>query len=298
MHKTVVVHMTDVKDMVYRKLREGRSSGSRSVDHYLSRAGLDIHSRDQRHGLNAVHDFKYTEDGQTKRPSTADALHWMDYGYVAPEMLTSADPVPVGFETRPSWNEDEGDIDFGRMAAGYDDFFLGRTEQQSKPGIQLRFDCWFSCGVPNQVIAEYGRWLMRLIAGIESMGFDLTIDAYSVTNSTFRNDRDTRAVAIRVKNQNEGNDMSSYSCLFSPVGTRLIVFTAMGTAARQENTDVTGYFGTALSGRDWGLEYDRDEGIVTVTAAQMAVWNQGSAFPAKELTQKAVEAGLIPDQEI
>ena len=291
---TVVVHFADVKDMLLRKIRDNKTTGQPGLDRYLSPAVRDPLTPN---GLGGVHDFAYEHDGQKIRPTTQDAIKWMEYGFVSDAMMNSAQPVPMGFQTRPAWSEDEGDIDVGRLAAGYDDFYLGQTQQQSKPGLHVQFDCWFSAGVPNPVIAEYGRCLMDLISGMESMGFDMTIDAYSVTNETFEGDSGGRAIAIRVKNQKETNDMMSYSCLFSPIGTRLVVFTAMGTGAKKVGKQVGSWFGMARGG-DWSLKYDPDTGVVRITGAQMAVWSEkGSSFPRKEIIQAAVDAGLIPPQD-
>jgi hypothetical protein len=291
----VLVQLHEVYDRVRQYVRgdfkwSSQSPAARTLDTVKNRLDKPIGSF-----------YAYVdEQGEEHRtgPYGDVAMGWIDNGFVSKAMLNQASRIPAALQRRPRWNEEDGDIDVGRLAAGWDDFYLGTSDVIAKPGIKIRFEYAFAAGVNNTTISEYGAWIMKLIAGMESMGFDMAIDAWILLDDLMRDEYGVRTnVLLRVKNPGEATDLLRFSALFSPIGYRIIGFCAKALAADQIGKKVQNYFGMTLAGRNWGLEYDKDQGIVTITAAQRGGYQYGSRFPAEELTQKAVEAGLIPPQD-
>lgn len=258
------------------------------------------------------------EQGEHKTATGFDIMNWVDHGFYSSAFRNLAARNPVGLQHRATWNEEEGDIEISRLYGGWDDYMLGPVRQPGKPGIRIQFEYAFACGVPNETIAGYGVWLMKLITGMEQQGFDLAVDAWICLDGLFRGDeggyqkrRRGRGwqylgeypripqirsnVLIRVKSVGEASDATEWSVLFSPAGYRVCGFAAKGVAGDKIGKQTTSGLGTTIGGKDWALTYDKEKGLVTVFCNQQAGYGYGKAFPAETLTKQAVEAGLIPD---
>lgn len=241
---------------------------------------------------------EYEDDATGKKTSaTGDqAVEWTRNGYHSRLFRNIADRIPVGVQHRPAWNEEDGDIEISRLYGGYDDFYLGINERISKPGIRIQFGLSFSCGVSNKVIAQYGAWIFGLIAGMESQGFDMTIDAAMSVTELFQGERNVKShVLLRVKKAGEISNPADWSVLFSPVGFRVIGFTAFHVAGDKIGKVCRGNLGYPATGNRWDLQYDKDTSTVTIFCNSSAY--SRDVFPADVLTAKAVEAGLLPSPE-
>lgn len=258
------------------------------------------------------------EQGRHKTATGLDIMNWVDSGFYSSAFRNLAAHRPVGLQHRASWNSEEGDIEVSRLYGGWDDYMLGPVRQPGKPGIKIQFEYAFAAGVPNETIAQYGVWIMKLITGMEQQGFDLAIDAWICLDDLFVGDesgyqRRRRGrgwqylfnyprlpgirsnVLIRVKNVGEASDPTEWSVLFSPAGYRVCGFTAKGVAADKLGKKTTSGLGMTIGGKDWDLKYDKEKSIVTIFANQQAGYGYGRAFPEDVLTKKAIEAGLLPD---
>ena len=261
------------------------------------------------------------EHGDHKTATGFDIMNWVDYGFYSSAFENLAARSPVGLQHRATWNEEEGDVEISRLYGGWDDYMLGAVRQPGKPGIRIQFEYAFACGVPNETIAGYGTWLMKLITGMEQQGFDLTIDAWICLDDLFRGDeggyqkrRRGRGwqylynypilpgirsnVLVRVKNIGEASDPTEWSVLFSPAGYRVCGFAAKGVAGDKINKQTTRGLGMTIGGKDWDLKYDEEKSTVTVFCNQQAGYGYGHAFPEETLTKKAIEAKLLPDPEL
>lgn len=252
-----------------------------------------------RAGANAIEQFygEYVDDetGYSTVATGEQSLDWTRNGYRSKLFRNIAEQIPVGVQHRPAWNEDEGDIEISRLYGGFDDFYLGLADRVSKPGIRIQFAYTFNCGVSNKVIAQYGAWIFGLIAGMESQGFDMTIDAAITMTDLYTGDgRGTQStVLVRVKRPGQISNPGEWSVLFSPIGFRVLGFTAVCVAGDKIEKQATSYLGFP-QGFAWDLKYDKDTSTVSILCNSNA---QGSDdFPAEPLTQKAIEAGLLPDE--
>jgi hypothetical protein len=258
------------------------------------------------------------EQGNHKTATGFDIMSWVDRGFYSSAFRNLAARTPVGLQHRATWNEEEGDIDISRLYGGWDDYMLGPVRQPGKPGIRVQFEYAFAAGVPNETIAAYGVWIMKLITGMEQQGFDIAIDAWICLDDLFRGDeggyqkrRRGRGwqylyesprlptirsnVLVRVKNVGEASDPTEWSVMFSPAGYRVCGFTAKGVAGDKIGKTTTGGLGMTIGGKDWSLHYDKEKALVTIFCNQRAGYGYGHAFPAETLTKQAIEAGLLPD---
>jgi hypothetical protein len=57
---------------------------------------------------------------------------------------------------------------------------------------------------------------------------------------------------------------------------------------------IQSYFGETVSGKSWGVDYDREDQTVMLTVNQRA--GGKDAFPIDRLNEQAAKAGLIPER--
>lgn len=229
--------------------------------------------------------------------SGADISYWFVNGFRSEEFENLAERVPAALQSRPSWSDEEGDIDLGRMAGGWDDFYLGIQERPTKPGVRMQIEMSFASGVQQKTIEQYGAWVNSLLGSMEAYGIDMVIDIWVPVRNVFMDDRgiDQTNFLLRVKNANEVSDFTEWSILFSPAGFRQVMFTAMCVAGDKIGKRVNGSYGNVIGGRTWDLKYDPEESVVRITANPLAGGHE--AIPFEALTKKAIEAKLIPDPE-
>lgn len=243
-----------------------------------------------------------TPEGRTKRKmvkeylsSGADISYWLKNGFRSEEFENLAEKVPAALQNRPHWSDEEGDVDLGRMAGGWDDFYLGMKERPAKPGVHVQIEMAFACGCSQNMIEQYGAWVNSLLGSMEAYGIDMVIDLWMPLDSLFVGSYERVNTLVRVKNANEVSDFTDWSILFSPAGFRQVGFAALCVAGDKVGRRVTGNYGMTIGGKTWGLNYDRENSVVTITCNQRAY--AGEAIPFEALTKLAVEAGLIPDPE-
>lgn len=231
----------------------------------------------------------------------AQTLHWTRHGYHAPQFAHSADMVPRSVRRRNSWNPDDGDIDIARLVAGRDDYYLGSTKREARPSLHVQMEYAFAWTVASSTIEAYGAWVAGFLASLEASGYDLVVDVWMPLNAVFagqdREDEDythRTNILMRVKRQNEVSDFTEWSALFSPTGYRHLGFTAIGVAGDKVRKRVQGYLGQTVTGKSWGVDYDREDQTVMITVNQRAGGND--AFPIDRLNKQATKAGLIPER--
>jgi hypothetical protein len=221
---------------------------------------------------------------------------WLDNGFRSEEFENLAERVPAALQHRPTWNDEDGDVEVGRMIGGWDDFYMGPVEVPSKPGVRVQIEMAFACGVEQKTIEQYGAWVNSLLGSMEAYGIDMVIDLWIPLDDLFVGDSGVRTnVLIRVKESNEVSDFTDWSVLFSPAGYRQIGFAAKCVAGDKIGKRVTGSYGMTIGGKTWNLIYEPDDALVQITVNQRAAG--GEAIPFEKLTQLAVDSGLIPDPE-
>ena len=229
--------------------------------------------------LNAPIDSFYgaylDEHGEQKIANGVMACDWVANGFHSSSFENIAERVPTGMQRRAAWNEEDGDIEISRLYGGYDDFYLGMDERIAKPGVRIQFGFAFNCGVSNAIIAQYGAWIMALIAGMEANGFDMTVDAMMSVTELFQGERNVKShVLLRVKREGEVSDPAEWSVLFSPIGFRVLGFTAYNCAGDKLNKQCQynlGYPATVITGssnmtkRQAQLRFSVTQALATAT---------------------------------
>lgn len=258
--------------------------------------------------LKRYHDNPYiehTEGGGGQEGweggTPAQTLGWARHGFHAPQFAHSADMVPRSIKRRNSWNRDDGDIDIARLVAGRDDFYLGSVKREARHGLHVQLEYAFAWTVNSATIEAYGAWVAGFLASLESSGYDLVVDVWMPLNAVFtgqsREDGEAQHrtnILIRVKRQNEVSDFTEWSALFAPTGYRHLGFTAIAVAGDKVDRRINAFFGQTVTGKSWGVDYDRDDQTVMITVNQRA--GGKDRFPIDKLNRQAAKAGLIPER--
>lgn len=274
--RTFVLNWSDLKYPVLDGLVDRKLMGQPVIDGMLSR----------------MHDNPFYDGWEGC--SGADLIDQLLNGFKAPEFQTTAARIPGAIERRTNWNEEDGEIDIGRLVAGQDNFFLGMAERRTKAAIRVQFEYVFSATVDKEVIAAYGAWLAGLMGAMERNGFSLTVDAWIIANHmTTRDTRNDRTnLLIRVKRENEVSNFTEWSALLGPAGFRILGHAAQAIMCKRLGKTAPSSGMATLGDRNWNLEYDNQHhNIVRVSVNQRAYGRD--AFPAARLTKLAVDAGLI-----
>ena len=104
--------------------------------------GNDVDEHGDNHGDCAYCRGRGTTSWEGARP--ADTLEWIEDGFRAREFTHAAEYVPKHDKRRAFWNEDEGEVDLGRLYGGFDDFFMDSQIRPSRPGMRLQIEYSFS----------------------------------------------------------------------------------------------------------------------------------------------------------
>lgn len=277
--QNVVIEWADVKKKYMECVQDGKRWSTQPMGRQLARYYADPYKQ-EREGW----------EGGTP----ADTLRNLREGFHAPEFLHSAEMVPTALRRRHVWNDEDGDVDPGRLLAGRDDFFLGSQKRLSKPGLNVQIEFAFAWTVRAKVIQEYGAWVAGFLGSLESSGYDVTVDMWLPLDNMLRDDDPgTRTnVLMRVKRPNEVSFFTDWSALFGPTGFRHLGFTAICVAGDKLGKRVQSQLGDTIGGKTWGVDYDREDGTVMITVNQRAGGSDG--FPGERLNQQAIKVGLLP----
>jgi hypothetical protein len=306
--RNVVLRWSEVKDQVKAVVERGEPwgsqfSGGRLRELYSNPMKREVWSKRKKYVTGPDGRPVYTENGSRRwvweyeeLGSGADINEWFANGFRSEEFENLAERVPVALQSRPSWSDEDGDVDVGRMAGGWDDFYMGLAERPTKPGVRVQIEMAFAAGVNQKTVEQYGAWVNSLLGSMEAYGIDMVIDLWIPLDNLFWGDRGVRTnVLVRVKEANEVSDFTNWSILFSPAGYRQVGFAAKCVAGDKIGRQVASSYGTTIGGKTWGLEYDKENSVVRITCNQRAY--AGEAIPFEKLTKLAIEAGLIPDPE-
>jgi hypothetical protein len=227
--------------------------------------------------------------------SGAQTLDWLRNGFFAEELQAAADAVPVTTSVRSGWSEEDGDVDAGRLYGGYDDFYYEVSPSDAKPGLRIEIDMFFAALCEASTLKQYGAWVAGLIGALESNGYDVEVDLilpvralYNGAPATARQD-----VAITVKRAGELSDFTEWSACLSPVGTRVLMFTAFGVASQKIGKKQTTHMSMSLptDERGWDVNFDREANVLRITANQRQ--SGQLAFPTERMNEQLAACGLI-----
>jgi hypothetical protein len=280
----VVLDWSTVKHQYLDAVREGNPWNSQPA---MSRYTTGWHANP--YELQGSRDKRFFHD------TPAKMLEYLDSGFHAPEFASAIEYVPIAERRVSSWNDEEGEPDAGRLIGGFDDFYLGMSDKPKRPGLRVQIEYCFAASVKPKVIEAYGAWVAGFLGALEATGFDLEVDMWVPLDHLYPRAPRTN-ILVRVKRQNEVSDFSEWSALFSPGGFRHLGFTAICVACDKKHKQATYSLGNTISGKTWGLEYDRDDQTVRITVNQQA-WGGKEVVPVQKLNKEAVNIGLLPDPD-
>lgn len=227
----------------------------------------------------------------------ADTLEWINHGFRAKEFTHSAAYVPKSDKRRAFWNEEEGEVDIGRLYSGFDDFYMDSQIRPSRPGMRIQIEYSFAWSTAAATIAQYGAWVAGFIRSLEITGYDLVVDMWVHLDHLYHGDdyNQRTSLLIRVKRENEVSNFTEWSALFSPSGYRHLGFVAKCIGGDKINKQAVSSLGTCVMGSGWDVQYDQERSTCMIRCNQVSGSN---ANPKDQLTKAAIKAGVLPDTTI
>jgi hypothetical protein len=281
--RMIVVDWSEVKHKYINVVRHGEKWTTTHVGYRMMEWHNHIYDDDDEYGKGWY--------GSTPK----EMLEYLDNGYHAPEFAHAAEYVEIAERRVSAWNDEEGEADPGRLIGGFDDFYLGMSKKEKRPGLRVQIEYAFAAGMSSKTLQEYGAWVAGFLGALEATGYDLEVDIWTPLDDLYVGDRQVRSnVLMRVKRQNEVSDFTEWSAIFSPGGYRHLTFCAKCVAGDKIGKVATSSLGITVGGKSWGVEYDREDQTVRVTVNQRG-WGGNEKFPKELLNDQAIKIGLLPN---
>jgi hypothetical protein len=185
------------------------------------------------------------------------------------EFPVTSEYVPSRPSRRMVFSED-GELDLTLAWSGHDYPYLEWEQQRQKPGIKVVAEFGFSSACDHREIAKYGAWVLGILEGLETMGYDIELDLTFTTgnqNDSVPSRNENFQTIVRVKRENELTDLSDFSALFSPGGYRILMFIAASLAADKIGATLSSSLGKCNIRKD-DVSYDTETGILRIDKNQ------------------------------
>lgn len=228
--------------------------------------------------------------------TSADQVNdWLANGYdFEPGSLPE---MPVNDATAPTWrsNDEDGDYLHEEFLAGEADFYMDRVEEQTRPGIYLHVEVAFSGGIPGETVKQYGLWVGRAVAAIQSAGFDVALRITSTVDSLYPHEPGRHQTAVQVSRFGEVLLPRDYAVLFTGGGYRHLLFAAkmMCGEVPIKPEGFEGEYKTLVPAReglgmpyrrDWDVSFDAESRILSVSCN-----SRSSHFPERAMDDQLRE---------
>ena len=227
-------------------------------------------------------------DGEWAGGTGADTERWLLEGYFQPAFALNALNVEPRPRSRATWNEEDGDLDPGRLYGGADEFYLGQADRDAIPGVTIEAEYNFGAASPPETVAQYGDWITSLASALEAEGYDLEIVLVIRTMDLFRYQAMLTRTDIRltVKEAGTVSDFTNWSALLAPTGFRHLIFAAFGLAADALDLQLANGLGGPVSS-GWGCEMEG--GLISITCDSRGAYE----IPIEQLNAEAKAAGIL-----
>jgi hypothetical protein len=222
--------------------------------------GLPMHHAEYRRGARK---------SEWNGASADEMAGWLQNGFTSPEFPVTSEYVPSRPSRRMVFSED-GELDLTLAWSGHDYPYLEWEQQRQKPGIKVVAEFGFSAACDHREIAKYGAWVLGILEGLETMGYDIELDLTFTTgnqNASVPSRNENFQTIVRVKRENELTDLSDFSALFSPGGYRILMFIAASLAADKIGARLTSSLGCCNIRKD-DVSYDPETGILRIDKNQ------------------------------
>jgi hypothetical protein len=212
----------------------------------------------------------------------AEMTERVDGGWLAPGMEVKTGSPQVD-RMRVRRHDMDGELDVELALQGDDRPYLLRQKRRRQAGLQINIQYNFLATTEAAVLADYGRWIASLIAGLQGRAFDLQIDVFSVVRMPFgKTTLDLVRTNVRVKRFGKRSSLKSWGALFSPTGYRMLGFCARMMACSEHGRLCNPGMGASVAP---GFDVKLDGRVLTSTCAPGA-----SSFPREYMDSKL--AGL------
>lgn len=215
--------------------------------------------------------------------TVGEMAEWLRHGYHVGELLADLGHAPTRKRRRLRFDE-EGELQVDLALSGFDYPFLTWEQRERKPGLAVVVEIGFLGNAAAQAIADYGRFVARTIATLETAGYDLDAQVTSRAAGCLHVPDGLR-VNIHLKRENEASDFAAWSAMFTPGTHRMLVFGARALAAERLGLKLKGAGGSTMSG--WGIRWDADTRTLTFTCD-----SRGHEFPEQDIAARLAELHL------
>ena len=207
---------------------------------------------------------------------------WLHSGYQIGNALDLGNLLPVREKRKYVFSEDDGEFNLDLVLSGEDRYLSDWTKKISMPGVGIEAEIAMAASTDSSVLSAYFQWLNQMIYSLEVAGIDTQIDLiYNCASGLFRGHDSRRFVTqIRVKQEGEISDFSSWSAMVSPASLRGLMFAAICKHAERNSVTVQ----SGLGRRDrseWSVKYDPKRQRIIVNPA----W-PGAPFPEAQMSRQ------------
>lgn len=223
-------------------------------------------------------------DAQWIGATIPETTEWLDRGYVV-EGLTGIDSslFPAKPRRRIKYSEEGDEMLIDLAWSGVDEHFIEHDKRMTKPGLKVDIELCFDANFGAKIIADYQRWIARMLQSIEEAAIDVEVDITNRASAVYEGTSYSQIAEsrVRVKESGEASDFASWSAMFSPGGFRQLSFAAIVFSAEFHGLDAKRSLGSAEYAKDWVCAYD-------VETNTLSIANPGSSreFPEFEMTEK------------
>lgn len=206
---------------------------------------------------------------------------WIRNGYKAKAFQNMQAESPPIRKRRKMIFADEGEMQVDLALSGFDTPFISWTKRESAPGLRVDVQANFLSDVSADVIEQYQTWVARLLYTLESNGFDLEVNVFSVAVGYMGRHYDRKGrVTVNVKQAGKISDFSRWSVMFSPAGFRGLIFAARNLQCSRMGLTCDKGMGQSVAPR-WDVEFDDKTRHLTIRTDRHA-----RNFPEQEMDLK------------
>jgi len=214
--------------------------------------------------------------------SRNDLKQWLRDGYksTAIENLGDFSP-PLRDKRHYIYAEDGEEIFVDRVLSGEDNYMGDWTKRDRIPGVAIEAEVMFAASVRAEVVNAYNAWLCKAVFALESAGIDCQVtmkfSSYEAVKSG-----EWAHTTVRVKQENETADFTTFSPMLSPAALRTFGFAAMIMHADSRDKDVDFGLGRGRPGKnEWACTWDNERRVLTIDCPY-----QPTSFPTDDMDNR------------
>ena len=173
-------------------------------------------------------------------------------------------PRPKSIRRRPTWNENDGDVDVDRYLCGDDNFYRRgiRQKTHSINIVNIVFQMGESCSVSSTAMFWRGAAVVAAIDHLEDAGYSCELTAFSRTHKTYFDPQHEAFVCCKVKNAGEDLNIDTVTNALSGWMFRNVV---MGGFNLHQKPKDRGYGWVERDYTPYSQFLDLESGCVPVT---------------------------------